>query len=59
MEDDFSVEKPRILKLTGPNYRPWSVQVETLLLALSLWAVNSGVYTRKAPEPANDSNFDT
>jgi hypothetical protein len=47
MEDDFSVEKPRISKLTGPNYRPWSVQVKTLLLGQSLWdVVELGIYTK-------------
>jgi len=39
MEDDFSVEKPRIGKLTGPNYRPWSVQLQRLLLGQGLWNV--------------------
>jgi hypothetical protein len=39
MEDDFSVEKPRISKLIGPNYRPWSVQVRKLLVGQSLWEV--------------------
>jgi len=41
MEDDFSVEKPRIARLTGPNYRPWSVQVRRLLISQSLWNVVS------------------
>ena len=41
MEDDFSVEKPRIARLTGPNYRPWSVQVRRLLIGQSLWNVVS------------------
>jgi hypothetical protein len=41
MEDDFSVEKPRIGKLTGPNYRPWSVQVRRLLIGQGLWNVVS------------------
>ncbi|PMD53421.1 uncharacterized protein K444DRAFT_541610 [Hyaloscypha bicolor E] len=46
MEDDFSVEKPRIARLTGPNYRPWSVQVRRLLIGQSLWNVVSlGVET--------------
>jgi len=39
MEDDFSVEKPRIARLTGPNYRPWSVQVQRLLIGQGLWNV--------------------
>ena len=41
MEDDFSVEKPRIARLTGPNYRPWSVQVRRLLVGQGLWNVVS------------------
>lgn len=41
MEDDFSVEKPRIARLTGPNYRPWSVQIRRLLLGQGLWNVVS------------------
>jgi hypothetical protein len=39
MEDDFSVEKPRITRLTGPNYRPWAIQVQRLLLSHGLWDV--------------------
>ncbi|KAE9371772.1 hypothetical protein N431DRAFT_508649 [Stipitochalara longipes BDJ] len=39
MEDDFSVEKPRIARLTGPNYRPWSVQVQRLLIGQGLWNI--------------------
>src|ERR1700742_2101136 len=51
MEDDFSVEKPRIARLTGPNYRPWSVQVQRLLLSQNLWeVVRLGVET---PETTN------
>jgi hypothetical protein len=46
MEDDFSVEKPRIARLTRPNYRPWGVQVRRLLIGQSLWNVVSlGVET--------------
>jgi hypothetical protein len=37
--DDFGLEKPRIAKLTGSNYRPWSIQVRTLLMGLDLWDV--------------------
>jgi hypothetical protein len=37
--DDFGLEKPRIAKLTGSNYRPWSIQVRTLLRGLGLWDV--------------------
>ena len=62
MEDDFSVEKPRIARLTGPNYRPWSVQLQRLLIGQGLWSVVSlGVSTliatvadSKAPEPSVD-----
>jgi len=39
METDFSIERPRIPKLTGPNYRPWSLQVKRLLQSLELWTV--------------------
>ena len=39
MEDDYSVEKLRIAKLAGPNYRPWSIQVQRLLLSNGLWNV--------------------
>jgi hypothetical protein len=50
MEDDFSMEKPRIARLTGPNYRPWSVQVRRLLIGQSLWNVVSlGVETTIEP----------
>ena len=62
MEDDSSVEKPRIARLTGPNYRPWSVQLQRLLIGQGLWSVVSlGVLTLiatvadpKAPEPLVD-----
>ncbi|KAM3067034.1 hypothetical protein ACMFMG_012223 [Clarireedia jacksonii] len=37
--DEFGLEKPRITKLTGTNYRPWSIQVRTLLRGLGLWDV--------------------
>lgn len=39
--EDFSVEKPRIAKLTGLNYRPWSVQIRRLLIGQGLWNVVS------------------
>ena len=39
MDVDFSVDKPRIARLTGPNYRPWSIQVQRLLLSKGLWSV--------------------
>ena len=49
MEDDFSVKKPRIARLTGPNYRPWSVQVQRLLIGQGLWNVVSlGVESTKS-----------
>ena len=41
MEDDYTIEKPRISKLSGPNYRPWSVQVQRLLKGQTLWSVVS------------------
>src|ERR1700744_2285908 len=54
MEDDFSIEKPRIAKLSGPNYRPWSVQVQRLLVAQSLWkVVSQGLPDTKEPEDPN------
>jgi len=54
MEDDFSIEKPRIAKLTGPNYRPWSVQVQRLLVAQGLWSVVSKgqTGTKETEDPA-------
>ena len=63
------MEKPRIARLTGPNYRPWSVQLQRLLIGQGLWSVVSlGVLTPiaivadpkalgadpKAPEPLVD-----
>jgi hypothetical protein len=49
--EDFSVEKPRIAKLTGLNYRPWSVQVQRLLEAQDLWdVVSQGPKAPKEPE---------
>ena len=39
MENDFSIERPRVPKLTGPNYRPWSLQVKRLLQSLELWEI--------------------
>jgi hypothetical protein len=39
METDFGIERPRIPKLAGPNYRPWSLQVKRLLQSLELWTV--------------------
>jgi hypothetical protein len=49
--EDFSIEKPRIAKLTGLNYRPWSVQVRRLLEAQGLWdTVLQGPETPKNPE---------
>src|ERR1700727_844044 len=46
MEDITDNEKLGIAKLTGPNYWPWSVQVQTILVGRDLWdVVESGVYT--------------
>jgi hypothetical protein len=54
MDEDFSVEKPRISKLTGFNYRPWSMQVQRLLIGRGLWyVVNLGVQD-PAVEPPED-----
>ena len=39
MENDFGMERPRVPKLTGPNYRPWSLQVKRLLQSLELWEI--------------------
>jgi hypothetical protein len=39
METDFGIERPRVPKLTGPNYRPWSLQVKRLLQSMELWTV--------------------
>ena len=39
MENDFGIERPRVPKLTGPNYRPWSLQVKRLLQSLELWGI--------------------
>jgi Pol polyprotein, beta-barrel domain/Zinc knuckle/Domain of unknown function (DUF4219)/gag-polypeptide of LTR copia-type len=39
MESDFGLERPRVPKLTGPNYRPWSLQVKRLLQSLELWEI--------------------
>ena len=41
MELDFSVEKPRITKLSGPNYRSWCAQVQRLLQGQELWDIVS------------------
>jgi hypothetical protein len=49
--EDFSIEKPKIAKLTGLNYRPWSVQVRRLLVAQGLWdVVSQGLQGLKEPE---------
>lgn len=39
MESELSIEKPRIARLSGPNYRPWSIQVRRLLQAQGLWKI--------------------
>jgi hypothetical protein len=50
--DDFGLEKPRIAKLTGSNYRPWSIQVRTLLRGLDLWdIVEAGLKSTIAEKP--------
>ena len=57
MEEDFSIEKPRISKLTGPNYRPWSVQVQRLLVAQGLWkVVSQGLQGVQDPEPPTEAS---
>jgi len=46
IEDITDNEKLGIAKLTGPNYWPWSVQVQTILVGRDLWdVVERGVYT--------------
>jgi hypothetical protein len=37
--EDLAIEKPRIPKLIGLNYRPWSIQIQRLLIAQALWEV--------------------
>lgn len=55
--EDFSAEKPRISKLIGPNYRPWSVQVKRLLVAQGLWnVVLEGLKRAKDGEGEEDPN---
>jgi hypothetical protein len=50
--DDFGLEKPRITKLIGSNYRPWSIQVRTLLRGLDLWdVVEVGLKSTIAEKP--------
>jgi len=36
---DFGIERPRIVKLTGANYRPWSLQLRRALQSMELWTV--------------------
>src|ERR1700712_2560665 len=49
MDGDFGTDKLRIQKLTGPNYRPWSVQVRRLLQGNGLWnTVVAGVEAPKS-----------
>jgi hypothetical protein len=50
MEDDYSVEKIHIQKLSGPNYRSWMIQLQRLLIGKSLWNVVK--YGVSAPEAA-------
>ena len=62
MEADFGIERPRIPKLTGPNYRPWSLQVKRLLQSLELWSVVDlgpslvPVATAKPPETGKEGD---
>lgn len=37
MDGDYAIERPRIAKLTGTNYHPWSIQVKRMLQAKGLW----------------------
>ena len=37
--EEFSIEKPRMPKLTGPNYRIWSIQAKLMLQAQDLWGI--------------------
>ena len=46
MEHELSIEKPRIARLTGPNYRSWSIQVRRLLQAQDLWNLVDGDPTK-------------
>ncbi|TGO07898.1 hypothetical protein BPAE_1338g00010 [Botrytis paeoniae] len=39
MEEDYGFEKLKISKLTGMNYRSWSIQVKQLLKDQGLWNV--------------------
>jgi len=60
MENDYSVERPKIGKLTGPNYRPWSVQVQRLLLSQGLWnVVLKGSVSTEATGGPTDTTEDT
>lgn len=57
MESDFGIERPRVPKLTGPNYRPWSLQVKRLLQSLELWdiVVQGTKGSEDKPTPGDDS----
>jgi len=39
MSEYGALERPKISKLTGPNYRSWALQVKRLLQATDLWDV--------------------
>jgi hypothetical protein len=39
MSDFSGFDKPKIAKLTGPNYRPWALQTKRFLQAIGLWEV--------------------
>jgi hypothetical protein len=51
IEDITNNEKLGIAKLTGLNYWPWSIQVQTTLVGRDLWdVVESRVYTPRKGE---------
>ena len=37
MDSDYSIDRFRIPRLTGPNYHQWSIQIQQMLLAQDLW----------------------
>ena len=52
MEDNYSIEKIHIQKLSGPNYRSWMIQLQRLLIGKSLWnMVRYGVSAPGAATP--------
>ncbi len=57
MEDNFGIEKLHITKLSGPNYRSWSIQVQRLLLGYNLWTVvDLGVKTDISKEEESEED---